>query len=107
MELYFDGKLFLKDRNNLSITAFSSFNFDFNPLDTNIVNNDSIPLCIGRSFSLCPILPQGLLNLAGLFELQCGNTIIGGLPYEYDIVYFQKGLGGTNLDFLIPISPSP
>ena len=101
-----DGKLFLKDSNNM-ISPFTSSNFNFDPLNTTLLNNYSIPLCLGRSFSLCPILPNGLLNIAGMFEIKCGDKItIGRLPYEYDIVYYQRGLGGSNLDFLIPTNPT-
>ena len=64
----------------------------------------AIPICLGKSFAWCSDLPEGLNNVAGLFELECSNgNKIASLPYIDNIIKYFDGAGSTYLDFVIPV----
>jgi len=96
--LFFDNKVYLDDGNGK--VAFSSFDFNW----TNKGND--LPLCMGNSSNQCQNLPQGLLNIAGIFRLNCGTSMVYEFPRQGKIITYTKGLGGNSLDFLIPLFPS-
>eukprot|EP01091_Cochliopodium_minus_P015779 TRINITY_DN5706_c0_g1_i1.p1 TRINITY_DN5706_c0_g1~~TRINITY_DN5706_c0_g1_i1.p1 ORF type:complete len:1580 (-),score=362.71 TRINITY_DN5706_c0_g1_i1:69-4550(-) len=62
---------------------------------------------MGKSSAKCPLMPQGLLNIAGLFQMSCPNGVyVGPMPTQKWIVSYQIGYGGTNLDFIFPFPPT-
>ena len=92
-------------------------------------------LCLGKSESRCPSMPDGLLNQIGVVSLECPNgKSIPLAPYEDKMVYYALGFGGkktykqeiqtrnpfflllsslfffhtiaNNLDYLIPLTPT-
>eukprot|EP01091_Cochliopodium_minus_P010843 TRINITY_DN2969_c0_g2_i2.p1 TRINITY_DN2969_c0_g2~~TRINITY_DN2969_c0_g2_i2.p1 ORF type:complete len:1647 (-),score=329.46 TRINITY_DN2969_c0_g2_i2:19-4959(-) len=108
LEVYFDDKLYLKSGNG-TITQFTSHNFtwDFLNTTTTPAKNTSIPICMGRSYAVCPVLPPGLANIAGSFMLECpNNKTVTSRPNSLDYIYYQSGSGANNLDFLIPMPPA-
>eukprot|EP01091_Cochliopodium_minus_P012846 TRINITY_DN399_c0_g1_i1.p1 TRINITY_DN399_c0_g1~~TRINITY_DN399_c0_g1_i1.p1 ORF type:complete len:1671 (-),score=375.50 TRINITY_DN399_c0_g1_i1:706-5673(-) len=105
MELYFDSDLYLKSTLTNNITSITNFNFTYDPaVPTFTLNSSFIPICLGRTYAKCPLMPNGLMALTGILQLSCpNNNSIPLYPYEEKIVFYSWGFGGNNLDFLLPL----
>ena len=101
LDLFFDNKIYLEK--NSIISEYSSFNFSYDPYVAS-----SIPICLGKVSSRCPKLPQALLNIAGILQLDCPsqNSFISSLPLPSKILPYVEGLGGGSLDFVVPFPPT-
>jgi hypothetical protein len=95
LDIYFDQKLYMDDGNNLK--AFTSYNFTWDILNTSNPPN-SIPICMGKTSALCPRLPEGLLNLVGMFRIDClNNAIINPFSSQGKIITYTEGYGKNNI----------
>eukprot|EP01091_Cochliopodium_minus_P009652 TRINITY_DN2419_c0_g1_i3.p1 TRINITY_DN2419_c0_g1~~TRINITY_DN2419_c0_g1_i3.p1 ORF type:complete len:108 (+),score=9.33 TRINITY_DN2419_c0_g1_i3:109-432(+) len=60
-DIYFDSKVYLVNQATKNIIPYNNFEFDWDIFNTSNPEG-SIPICMGKSYYLCPRLPIGKLN---------------------------------------------